>query len=616
MTDQSASSSEGTPPPAAPGLPAIVVAPVRLELLRCSHFRGLEELELPLHPKLTVLVGRNNSGKSRVLRALGAAVGALPVDRDDLTVGGAGQAVIDVILAPAIVAGAGEERFEARLANALGGGARQTVSEEPLRERAGWRTTITRSSEGLSAVASRRQLRWDAGSGDWAVTNAEPTREFLRLVWGDLIETRRDLALELRQRGSAANRLIDDLELDANVVPELQQQLDDLSAAIVAGSATLQGIRSSLEELASRVDAVGRPQVLPVPGRVNDLSAVASIEIADHTGKELPLRLHGAGARSLASLQLQGVLYERRLGADGGNLRPHALTLIEEPEAHLHPQAQFDLRHLLESIAGQVIVSTHSTHLVSEIDHTQLAVLCPREGAVSVVRLLPVDDPDGDTPRQLRPDLYASEMEKLRRGVERPFGEILFASLVVMGDGATERALLPELIRHALGALAHGLCVVDPGSMGDPAAVAVLKAARLLNIPWFVLGDSDADGQAAVQALLANLASPAAHAQLRSEHVVEVGGGAAIEAMLVDFDEDMCRAAVLRTRPDVDATEPLVAMSKLKGSAGRYLANELIRKYPDPNTWPTSIRSLIELIRGVLASGGGPESQDGNDASA
>jgi putative ATP-dependent endonuclease of the OLD family len=562
----------------------------------------VDHLELKLHPKLTVLVGRNNSGKSRLLRAIGVAVGALAADRDDLTLGGPNQAAIDVILAPSGAPGAGDDRFDARLANALGSGARQTISEQPLRERAGWRTIIKRSSEGLSAVATRRLLRWNATIADWELANAEPTREFLKLVWGDLIETRRDLALELRARGSAANRLLDDLELDAKVIAELQQQLDDLSVAIVAGSATLQRIQTALEELSTRVDAVGRPRVLPVPGRVNDLSTVAAIEIGDNSGMDLPLRLHGSGARSLASLQLQGVLYERRLGADAGNLRPHALTLIEEPEAHLHPQAQFDLRHLLESISGQVIASTHSTHLVSELDHAQLAVLIPRAGSVSVVTLIPVEDPDSNTPRQLRPELYVSEMEKLRRGVERPFGEILFACAIVVGDGAMERALLPELLRHALGSQSHGLCVVDPGSMGDPAAVSALKAARLLGIPWFIFGDSDVDGQAAVQALLSNLAPAAEHAQLRTDHVVEVGGGAATEAMLVSFDDDMCRDAAKKTRPDIDASDPLVAMKKLKGSAGRYLARELIAKYPDHLAWPAPLVSLINLVRAALVA--------------
>lgn len=605
MTDELAAEGEEGEAPGDTYSPA----PVRIESIRCRGFRGLADMEIALNPTVTVIVGRNNSGKSRVLRALALAVGAVPADKDDLTVGGGGIATIDLVLAPAVSEGV--QKFDARVATALAQGARQTVSEHPLRERAGWQTTIRRSSEGFSAHTQRRLLRWDNATGSWGPTPGEPSRELLRLVRGDLIEARRDLAHELLQRGSAANRLIDDLEIDPGVAPELQQQLDELSAAIVAGSSTLRDVKAALQELASRVDAVGQPQVRPVPGRLSDLSSVASIEVADDQGQDLPLRLHGTGARSLASLRLQGVLYERRLGADGGDLRPHPVTMVEEPEAHLHPQAQFDLRELLESIPGQVIASTHSTHLVTEMEHEHVRILRPRSDGTSIVSFVVVDDPDDGTLRQLRPELYASEMEKLRRGVERPFGELLFSSVVVVGDGATERALLPPLIRHALGPIARGLCVIDPGSMGDPAAVGVLKAARLLDIPWFLFADSDEDGKAAVQSLLDLLSAEEEHAQLRADCVIEVGGDGATEQMLAGFDEELCREAARRTRPDIDTTDVVKALKKLKGSAGRFLASEMIKRYDDPLTWPAPLQSLIEAIRSAM--GTTPDDDPGED---
>lgn len=592
-----------TTEPALGGEPVQAVASspaeIRVESIRCRSFRGLDDIALELDSKLTVLVGRNNAGKSRLLRALAVAVGAVPADKDDLTVGGLGEAIVDVVLAPS--ADGGEEVFAQRLSGSLGT-ARQTVSEAPLRERAGWRTTITRSAEGMAALTQRRVLRWNNVGGIFEPTGGEPPRELLRLVRGDLIETRRDLALELRERGSAAYRLIDDLEIDPTLVPDLQAKLDELSDSIVAGSGTLKGIKAALRDLSERVDAVGIPEVRPIPGRVNDLSTIASIEIADVNGDSLPLRLHGAGARSLASLRLQGVLYERRLGNDGGTLRPHAVTLVEEPEAHLHPQAQFDLPRLLGSIPGQVIVSTHSTHLVSELDAGLLRILTPRSGGAAATELRVVEDPDGATPRQLRPELYRSEMEKLRRTVERPFGELLFASVVVMGDGATERALLPTLLRHALGIKSHGLCVVDPGSMGDPSGVAVLKAARLLQIPWILFADSDDDGVNAVDALIKQITpDPTGQSELKLSSVVWAGGGAATEQMLVSFDDELCRAAASTVRPDIDTTDVLRALKALKGSAGRFLGEELIQRYPSVASWPQPLIELVDKVRDAVS---------------
>lgn len=581
-------------------------AAIRVESVRCIGFRGLDDVQVDLHPKLTVLVGRNNAGKSRLLRAIAIALGSTPADRDDFTAGDDTEAHIDIVIAPGDPDGS--ETFDARVGARLVSPARQTVSASPLRERVSWRTTIRRSAEGFAARTDRVVKQWDVGAGAWTAGKGEMSGEILRLCRGHLIETGRDLAAELRQRGTAAHRLVEDLELDDSVVDALQAQLDSLSADVVSGSFTLRGIEEALQELSTQVDAVGAPKIRPVPGQVRDLSTVASVELAGHDGQSLPLHLHGTGARSLASLQLQGVLYERRLGADGGDLRPHPVTLIEEPEAHLHPQAQFDLSRFLQAIPGQVVVSTHSTHLVSELDPVHLRIVTPSDASARVTTLEVVEDPRPGTPRQLRPEFYADEMEKLRRGVERPFGELLFASAVVIGDGATERAFLPIALRHALGGKAHGLCVVDPGSMNSPATIAVVKAARLLEIPWFLFADGDPPGVAAVDSLLGQVADATEHEQIRAGRVVQLPTGTAIEALLADFDVELCKAALSAVRPldaPVPDSEVKVALEKVKGSAGRYLADELVRRCPAVTVWPKSLQELVRLIESELARGPG-----------
>lgn len=582
-------------------------AAIRVESVRCFGFRGLDDVQVDLHPKVTVLVGRNNAGKSRLLRALAIALGSAPADRDDFTAGGGTEAHIDVVIAPAN--SDGSETFDARVGARLLPPHRQTISTSPHRERVSWRTTIRQSSEGFAARTDRFVKQWDAGADAWTDGKGEVSTDVVRLCRGHLIETGRDLAAELRQRGTAAHRLVDDLELDDAVVEELQAQLDALSADVVKGSFTLRGIEEALTDLSTQVDAVGTPTIRPIPGKVRDLSTVASVELAGHDGQSLPLHLHGTGARSMASLQLQGLLYERRLGADGGDLRPHPVTLVEEPEAHLHPQAQFDLSRFLHAVPGQVVVSTHSTHLVSELDPAHLRIITPSGAGAKVTTLEVVDDPPPGTKRQLQPRFYADEMEKLRRGVERPFGELLFASAVVIGDGATERAFLPIALRHALGSKAHGLCVVDPGSMNSPATVAVVKAARLLGTPWFLFADGDDPGTAAVDSLLTQIADAAEHPQIRTDRVVQLPTGTTIEPLLASFDIDLCKAALAAVRPlDSAVPDPQVqgALEKVKGSAGRYLADELVRRYPDVADWPQPLQDLVRIIESDLTLGPSP----------
>ena len=123
------------------------------------------------------------------------------------------------------------------------------------------------------------------------------------------------------------------------------------------------------------------------------------------------------------------------------------------------------------------------------------------EDATVVVDLSPAPSEVEADHRALRPGMHVEEMEKLKRLVERPFGELLFAGAVVVGDGATERAFLPPVISHALGSRANGVCVIDPGSLGDPLAHAAVKFAKLVGIPWLLFSDSDSPGLHAARRL-------------------------------------------------------------------------------------------------------------------
>jgi len=525
-------------------------------------------------------------------------------DLDDLTVGGSSAASIDVVIAPRPpTSEAAEDAFDLPVTQRLEGGV-QVIREEPLRERFAWRTTIRRSNEGLGARAETSVLVYDAAQQDWVFrANARSlSREQRSLFAADLVETPRDLFDELSRRGSAIRRVLSDLEVADETRADIEARLAAFSSEIVDKSATLGAIRQSLHKLETLVGSIGTAALHPLPVRLEELARSVAIDLDTGAGA-LPVRLHGSGARSLASLQVQGVLYDRRLGKDGPALRPHPLTLIEEPEAHLHPQASLELAGLLSSLRGQVVASTHSSHLVTAVEPRAIRLVRHDAGTIKVVDLGPAKVEKNTTHRALRASTHAAEMEKLRRLVERPFGELLFGTAIVIGDGATERAFLPIPIRYCLGAKAHGVCVIDPGSMKSDLARAAIKFAKLAQIPWVLFSDSDGPGRADAQALISELANGDV------QHVVWVKAdgdepsGGAIERMLVEFDDGLCRAACLDIRPDLEErSSTLQLMNQLKGSIGAALARRLVDQHPDPTLWPHSLRELSQRLEALLES--------------
>ncbi len=563
-----------------------VLAPIVLESVRIRNLRGLTEVVLDLDPEVTLLVGRNNCGKTRILRAVALALGAVPAENDDFTIGSDDYPVIDIVVAPA------PWSPDALFVEDVG----QVLHPQPTpdgSERFAWRTTILRSAEGHGALRKEAVLAFDPSDG-WFEPASAPSlsREQRRLFSADLIDTQRDLAAELGLRGSAIRRILSDLELPDASRQSIEDELEALSQRIVGESVALAAVQESLRRAESHVGGFGEPSLSAIPARVEELSRSVALELDTGTGAT-PLRLHGSGPRSLASLLVQSVLYDRRMGRDRPERRPHPVTLVEEPEAHLHPQMQGELPGLLAGVPGQLVASSHSITLVSEVDHKFIRLV--RSESPFVVSLAPSE---GSAQRLTDPDHHVEEVEKLKRQVERPFGELLFASAVVIGDGATERSLVPPLLRHALGSKAHGVSVVDPGSMGQPFTTSVIKFAEAVGIPWHLLADGDATGRQAVENVLSGRGVAPDEATL----VTYVHETEATEALFVELSLDICRTALTTVLGESSvADEPTVSdLKDVKGAIGRFLALALIEDRPDIATWPESLRTLVERVSAMV----------------
>jgi predicted ATP-dependent endonuclease of OLD family len=56
-----------------------------IERVIIRNFRGISEVEVELEPEITILAGRNNSGKSRIIAAIQLVLGGRNAESDDFT---------------------------------------------------------------------------------------------------------------------------------------------------------------------------------------------------------------------------------------------------------------------------------------------------------------------------------------------------------------------------------------------------------------------------------------------------------------------------------------------------------------------------------------------------
>lgn len=170
-------------------------------------------------------------------------------------------------------------------------------------------------------------------------------------------------------------------------------------------------------------------------------------------GKDLPESYNGLGYMNLLSMIFNIELIRQQF-AKTASRKPADLNLlfIEEPEAHTHPQMQYifiqNIKNILaEGITNkdgirrplQYIISTHSSHIVSDCDFDNIKYMMIGTDNYSVVKNIKA--------------LYEAYNGKdkafafLKQYLTVNRSELFFADKAILIEGDTERILLPAMMR-------------------------------------------------------------------------------------------------------------------------------------------------------------------------
>ncbi|KQW93228.1 ATP-dependent endonuclease [Massilia sp. Root418] len=458
--------------------------------VRVSNFRSLGNIEVELGD-LTVLIGANNAGKTSFLDALFAAivVGRKTLTSDDIRLA-KGEAMapkdrvvtVDVRIYPIGADGRKSGSLpEGSFWTALWGGA--IVLDANLDEFIAFRTTLTWSVAKADYVVDRKPLSEWRDFADWLATPVSEksiTVAQLEPIALHYIDAKRDLDDDLRRQGSFWRRMTDDLGLPAEDIEELEAALSSINQQIVDKSEILKHLKDNLSDLQGVVSADSAGiDITPVARKLRDLSKGVDVSFSTSGAQSFPLARHGMGTRSLASLLVfRAFAAWRNLKAKEGGDKIHSVLALEEPEAHLHPQAQRSLFSHIKAIAGQRVVSTHSPYFAGQAQLADLRLFIKNGGETSSTRLnlAELSNPD--------------DLRKLQETVIESRGDLLFSRAVVFFEGQTEEQAFPIWAQAYWGVSIHELGFTFVRVNGT-AYFPFVWLAKSLQIPWFIAADGE-----------------------------------------------------------------------------------------------------------------------------
>jgi putative ATP-dependent endonuclease of the OLD family len=451
--------------------------------INVKNFRNIEELQLRLSPGLNVIVGENNVGKTNLLDAIRAGLGAasvtgepIRVTKEDLRIDQSGKRTSNPIQVDFVFVGLTESE-RAQCLEIL---------------------NYDASAPEKSTASIHYQWSWDEKTGRWTMrrwagdrpdAEAAVPDEILQSIPLTLLTAMRDALSGLMPgRQSRLGRVLaataedkdrEDLE---GIVREANLQLRkaDLITRVEGRIGSILTGTSGPELSQKAAIRTSEPQFDRI---VNSLRLVLKMSQGAKEGDDITIRelqSNGLGYNNL--LYIATILAELEVTPEA----TLPLLLVEEPEAHLHPQLQTLLADFLAgsndsrtSSKAQTIITTHSPTIAAHVSPTAIRVM--HWGKTETLRCISLSQ-CGLTDR---------ESHQLQRLLDVTKATLLFSKGIILVEGITEALLLPVLARRLGLALEQKAISIVPVHGVDFVTLAKLFGEKKLQLPLAILTDGD-----------------------------------------------------------------------------------------------------------------------------
>ncbi len=434
-----------------------------VDRIRIKGFRSIQTLQMPLG-RSSVLLGTNNSGKSTVLKALELALSdEMAVSQEDFHVDESGcfarELCVDIRFVPINDQSQRLSLFSEQWQKVFSGVVRR---DQYRREYVAFRTVFRRMEDGTIEKRRYEVIHWDAARLGKELSALPSSLYFVS------IDAEENLREDLQNEHSFVSVMVRRLGLALEQHPDYAQKpIDDL--------------RKLLDSLCQSLEGPGARLPDDVALTADNINEFFSLVKSD-SEKIIPYStLQGKGSQKSVAILSIIILVDLLAKQAAFTHQPFFMLMAaEEPEIHLHPNAQRALMSQIKALSHQCVVSTHSPYIASVSEPHEFRSM-RRLGPSIEVRWLPQN-------------MDEIETRTIKRLILRFRGETLFARGLIFVEGVTEEQLIRGMFQAYFGddPSTFGISIVG---VDGKSYAPFLTLALSLHKPFCVISDNDGDAR-------------------------------------------------------------------------------------------------------------------------